>query len=200
VSRTARHFGYSRPTVYRWLRRFDHHRLETLEDRPSRPVRRRRPTWTLAELVAVRRVRVADPRSGQGHARGAAAARGNRALGLDGGPDPRSAAGHGRAGGTAAAPHPRAPSGGSAVPTRCAEPARCVAQHRRDLVPLDTLAVRPPGMSRPGKPCTARDVVSRSGRARTAPIRERPRRAGHPRRAGRADARPGAGHPRRQRE
>lgn len=65
VSRTARHFGYSRPTVYRWLGRFDRHRLETLEDRPSRPVRRRRPTWTLAELAAVRRVRLAYPRWGK---------------------------------------------------------------------------------------------------------------------------------------
>ena len=31
VARTARHFGYSRPTVYRWLARFDRARLETLE-------------------------------------------------------------------------------------------------------------------------------------------------------------------------
>lgn len=65
VSRTARHFGYSRPTVYRWLGRFDRFRLETLEDRPSRPGRRRRPTWTLAELAAVRRVRLAYPRWGK---------------------------------------------------------------------------------------------------------------------------------------
>jgi putative transposase len=65
VSRTARHFGYSRPTVYRWLARYDRLRLETLEDRSSRPVRRRRPTWTLAELVAVRRLRLAYPRWGK---------------------------------------------------------------------------------------------------------------------------------------
>src|SRR4051812_35271724 len=44
VSRTARHFGYSRPTVYRWLARFERSRLETLEDRASAPRRRRRPT------------------------------------------------------------------------------------------------------------------------------------------------------------
>jgi transposase InsO family protein len=65
VARTARHFGYSRPTVYRWLGRYDRHRLETLEDRPSRPVRRRRPTWTLGELTAVRRMRMAYPRWGK---------------------------------------------------------------------------------------------------------------------------------------
>jgi hypothetical protein len=48
--------------VYRWLGRYDRHRLEALEDRPSRPVRRRRPTWTLAELVAIRRLRARYPR------------------------------------------------------------------------------------------------------------------------------------------
>lgn len=65
VARTARHFGFSRPTVYRWLGRFEWHRLESLEDRPSRPVRRRRPTWTLVELRAVRRLRKRYPRWGK---------------------------------------------------------------------------------------------------------------------------------------
>ena len=65
IARTARHFGYSRPTVYRWRARYDRHRLESLEDRPSRPVRRRRPTWTLAQLAAVRRVRAQYPRWGK---------------------------------------------------------------------------------------------------------------------------------------
>jgi transposase len=39
VARTARHFGFSRPTVYRWLERYDRLRLESLEDRSSRPAR-----------------------------------------------------------------------------------------------------------------------------------------------------------------
>jgi len=65
ISLTGRHFGFSRPTVYRWLARQDRLRLETLEDRSSRPVRRRRPTWTLPELAAVRRVRLAYPRWGK---------------------------------------------------------------------------------------------------------------------------------------
>jgi len=65
VSRTARHFGFSRPTVHRWLARFDRHRLESLEDRSSRPVRRRRPTWTTAQLRAVKRVRKEHPRWGK---------------------------------------------------------------------------------------------------------------------------------------
>jgi putative transposase len=65
VSRTARHFGYSRPTVYRWLGRFDRHRLETLEDRPSAPRRRRRATWTTEQLIAVRELRRQYPRWGK---------------------------------------------------------------------------------------------------------------------------------------
>lgn len=65
VARTARHFGFSRPTVYRWLGRFDRHRLESLEDRSSRPVRRRRPTWTVEQLRAVRGLRERYPRWGK---------------------------------------------------------------------------------------------------------------------------------------
>ena len=65
VSRTGRHFGFSRPTVYRWLSRYDRRRLETLENRPSRPLRRRRPSWTLRELAAVRTLRMRYPRWGK---------------------------------------------------------------------------------------------------------------------------------------
>src|SRR5438552_16568658 len=65
ISRTARHFGFSRPTVYRWLARYDRLRLETLEDRASAPRRRRRPTWTIAQLVAVRELRSRYPRWGK---------------------------------------------------------------------------------------------------------------------------------------
>ena len=68
VSRTARHFGYSRPTVYRWPGRFERLHLETLEDRGSAPRRRRRPTWTLDQLTAVKAVRLSS--LGQGQARG----------------------------------------------------------------------------------------------------------------------------------
>ncbi len=66
VSRTVRHFGFSRPTVYRWLARYDRSRLASLEDRSCRPHRRRRPTWTLDQLRAVRDLRERYPRWGQG--------------------------------------------------------------------------------------------------------------------------------------
>jgi transposase InsO family protein len=65
ISRTARHFGLARPTVYRWLGRFDRLHLESLEDRPSAPRRRRRPTWTLEQLLAVRTIRERYPRWGK---------------------------------------------------------------------------------------------------------------------------------------
>jgi drug/metabolite transporter (DMT)-like permease len=65
VSRTARHFGCSRTTVYRWLAPFDRARLETLEDRSSAPRRRRRrPTWTVAQVDAVHELRERYPRWG----------------------------------------------------------------------------------------------------------------------------------------
>jgi len=65
VSLTARHFGVSRPTVYRWLGRFDRSHPETLESRPSVPRRRRRPSWTVEQLRAVRALRQRYPRWGK---------------------------------------------------------------------------------------------------------------------------------------
>lgn len=65
VSLTARRFGVSRPTVYRWLERFDRSHPETCEDRSSAPRRRRRPTWTIDQLRAVKRIRETYPRWGK---------------------------------------------------------------------------------------------------------------------------------------
>lgn len=65
VSLTARHFGVGRSTVYRWLGRFDRLHLERLEDRGSAPRRRRRPTWTIEQLRAVKAVRETYPRWGK---------------------------------------------------------------------------------------------------------------------------------------
>jgi transposase InsO family protein len=65
VSLTARHFGIGRTTVYRWLERFDRLHLESLEDRASAPRRRRRPTWTVEQLRAVKAIRERYPRWGK---------------------------------------------------------------------------------------------------------------------------------------
>lgn len=159
VSRTARHFGFSRPTVYRWLGRYDRHRLESLEDRPSRPLRRRRPTWTLADLVAVRRVRAAYPRWGKDKL---AVLLRREGLAL-------SASMVGRildrlrATGELHEPTRRRISARKARwrrPHAVRKPADLVAARPGDLVGLDTLDVRPvPGEA--FKQFTARDVVSR---------------------------------------
>ena len=57
ASLTCRYFGISRQTFYRWKRRFRGGMLATLENRPCIPKRRRQPTWTTDEILAVQRVR-----------------------------------------------------------------------------------------------------------------------------------------------
>mgnify|MGYP003863094493 CR=1 FL=1 len=61
ASLTCRHFGISRQTFYRWKRRYDPRNLASLEDRPSRPHRRRRRSWTPEQVEAVREVRERFP-------------------------------------------------------------------------------------------------------------------------------------------
>jgi putative transposase len=65
VALTADHFGFSRPTVYRWLARYDANNLATLENRSSRPRRHRRPSWTVAQIEAVRELREIYPAWGR---------------------------------------------------------------------------------------------------------------------------------------
>lgn len=65
VSATCRHFGIARSTYYRWAKRYDPKHLAFLENRSSRPKRRRRPTWTAAQAAAVRAARAAHPRWGK---------------------------------------------------------------------------------------------------------------------------------------
>lgn len=65
VSLTARHFAIARSTVYGWLARFDRHRLQTLENRPKAPHRRRRPARSPALVQAVQRLRESYPRWGK---------------------------------------------------------------------------------------------------------------------------------------
>jgi putative transposase len=159
VARTARHFGFSRPTVYRWLARYDRLRLESLEDRPSRPVRRRRPTWTLAELVAVRRVRLAYPRWGKDKLRVLLRREGlSLSTSMVGRILDRL-----RRTGELREPARRGISARRRAwqrPHAVRKPAGFVAARPGDLVQVDTLDVRPlPGLVL--KQFTARDVVSR---------------------------------------
>ncbi len=65
VSLTCRYFGISRQTFYRWQRRYNPQRIQTLEDRLSRPHQRRQPTWTLPQRQAVHALREQYPRWGK---------------------------------------------------------------------------------------------------------------------------------------
>lgn len=65
VSLTCRHFAISRQTFYRWQRRYKPWDLTTLEDRSSRPTKRRQRTWTTAQVLAVQRLREGHPRWGK---------------------------------------------------------------------------------------------------------------------------------------
>jgi len=58
----SRETGWPKPVK---SARYDRDRLESLEDRSSRPARRRRPARTLAQLAAVRRLRARYPRRGK---------------------------------------------------------------------------------------------------------------------------------------
>ena len=159
VARTARHFGFSRPTLYRWLARYDRHRLESLEDRSSRPHHRRRPTWTLAELVAVRRARLAYPRWGKDKLAVLLRREGLvLSVSMVGRILERL-----RATGELREPTHRRISARKRAwrrPHAVRKPREFAAVHPGDLVQVDTLDVRPvPGQVL--KQFTARDVVSR---------------------------------------
>jgi len=158
VSLTARHFGWSRPTVYRWLARHDG-RAASLEDRSSRPRRCRRPSWTLEQLAAVKAMRLRYPRWGKAKLAVLLRREGTHlSVSMTGRILDRL-----RHTGELAEPRSR-------VRTWRRRPARPHAvrkpkDHRierpGDLVQVDTLDVRLPGEAYPFKQFTARDVISR---------------------------------------
>lgn len=65
ASLTARYFGISRQTFYRWKRRYNPRNLSTLEGRSHRPHRLRQPTWSVELARAVQQWREANPRWGK---------------------------------------------------------------------------------------------------------------------------------------
>ena len=62
---TCRHFSISPDTFYRWLRRYNPHRLSTLEDRSHKPSHVRQPTWDSELEEKVLRLREQYPRWGK---------------------------------------------------------------------------------------------------------------------------------------
>jgi len=160
VSLTARHFGFSRPTVYRWLGRFEAHRLESLEDRSDRPIRRRRPTWTLAQLQAVKAVRKRYPRWGKDKLVVLLRREGHR---LSTSMVGRILARLKRTGELREPPIRRVSvrRRTTSRPWAVRTPAGYRVEHPGDLVQIDTVDIRPPDTSHPLKQFTARDVASR---------------------------------------
>ena len=62
---TCRYFGISPQTFYRWKRRYDPRRLESLESHSHRPRRVRQPAYSVALVEAVLKVREEYPRWGK---------------------------------------------------------------------------------------------------------------------------------------
>lgn len=159
VSFTARHFGLSRPTVYRWLGRFDPARLSTLENRSTAPQRRRRPSWSSALVQAVQQLREDQPRWGKDKLIVLLRRQGQRCSTSMVGriltdlrrrrvlKEPLLV-------GVSARKrlHPR--------PYASRKPKEYVASQPGDIVQLDTLDIRT-SFSKPFKQFTARDVISR---------------------------------------
>ena len=65
ASLTCRHFGISRQTFYRWLKRYDPRRLASLENHSSAPKRRRFRRWTTEHALAVLALRQEYPAWGK---------------------------------------------------------------------------------------------------------------------------------------
>src|SRR4030042_442326 len=63
--KTCRHFGISPDTFYRWKKRYRPYDLSTLEARPRRPKRVRKPTWSTETVQAVLVLREEYPRWGK---------------------------------------------------------------------------------------------------------------------------------------
>jgi transposase InsO family protein len=160
VALTARHFGVSRPTVYRWLARFERRRLETLEDRSSVPRRRRRPTWTVGQVEAVRTIRERYPRWGKAKLRVVLRRAG---VGLSVSMVGRILAYLRRRGVLREPPGRRVGVRQRrwSRPHAVRLPKGLPIERPGDLVELDTLDIRPPGVTHPFKQFTARDRVSR---------------------------------------
>jgi putative transposase len=61
ASLTCRHFGIHRSYFYRWLKRFDNRRLDSLENKTTRPKKKREVDYSRALVEQVRELRKANP-------------------------------------------------------------------------------------------------------------------------------------------
>ena len=65
ASLTCRYYGISRQTFYRWKKRYDPLRLESLEGKSHRPRKVRQPTWSRELAQEVQKLREERPRWGK---------------------------------------------------------------------------------------------------------------------------------------
>ena len=160
VALTCRHFGISRQTFYRWLKRYEPLDLISLEERSHCPHRRRQPTWSFLLARKVLALRLRFPRWGKDKLAVLLRQQGERV----------STSMVGRIlhqlkrSGQLVEP-PRHVVAGSRRPLRprpyaVRKPRQYAVSRPGDMVQVDTLDVRPvPGVV--FKQFTARDVVSR---------------------------------------
>ena len=160
VALTCRHFGISRQTFYRWLKRYEPLDLTTLEERSHCPHRRRHPTWSFLLERKVLTWRLQFPRWGKD----------KLAVLLRQQGESLSTSMVGRIltrlkqrGQLVEAPRLAVPGSRRALrvrPYAVRKPKQYAVSRPGDLVQVDTLEVRPvPGVV--FKQFTARDVVSR---------------------------------------
>ena len=160
VARTCRHFGISRQSFYRWLRRYDPQNLTTLEGRSHRPHRRRQPTWSAPLADRVLALRLRYPRWGKDKL---AVLLRQQKLTVSTSMVGRILTQLKRQGRLIEAPRSGVPGSRRALRSRpyaIRKPKQYAVSQPGDLVEVDTLDVRPlPGVV--FKQFTARDVVSR---------------------------------------
>jgi putative transposase len=160
VALTCRHFGISRPTFYRWLKRYEPLDLRTLEERSHCPQQRRRPTWSFLLERKVLTLRLQFPRWGKDKL---AVLLRDQQLTVSTSMVGRILTRLKRSGQLVEPPRQALP--GSRRPLRprpyaVRKPKQYAVSRPGDLVQVDTLDVRPvPGVG--FKQFTARDVVSR---------------------------------------
>jgi transposase InsO family protein len=160
VALTCRHFGISRQTFYRWLKRYEPVDLTTLEERSHCPRRRRQPTWSFPLEEKVLTLRLQFPRWGKDKL---AVLLRRQHLAVSTSMVGRILTALKKHGRLVEPPRTGVPGSRRALrprPYAVRKPKQYAVSQPGDLVQVDTLDVRPvPGVV--FKQFTARDVVSR---------------------------------------
>jgi putative transposase len=160
VALTCRHFGISRQTFYRWLKRYEPLDLTRLEERSHCPHHRRQATWSFSLERKVLTLRLQFPRWGKDKLVVLLRQQGESVSTSMGG---RILLRLKQRGQLVEAPRPAVAGSRRALrfrPYAVRKPRQYAVSRPGDLVQVDTLEVRPvPGVV--FKQFTARDVISR---------------------------------------